>query len=763
MASIHSQVIASGKYGTGPTVLISVNKRQALGGEIKRVKGYLFNASEGLQRIFKEKRMKLKHIEQLLLTSLCTDRHLGLTGLTLGLGGIGSECLTVHGPTGTCEYVNSCRPFFPNKWPKVNIICDVPVNSDPLIVHSDDYIDIIVLTIATVLKNKGNIACSEPPLKKKYKKSTRDSNLSLPDSTPYIPPINIYICQFKKEHATNDNESNDNKIAIIECCISIECITATIDYFNKNHNDVSKMYHLFPPSLTSRNYDDNILAYYKLQWEKLQSTDDITHIYLDKHYYHSCAADAKNEEYEAVKTNKKNEKSTKMSKHNRDLSNINDTFVSFLAQLHSIAPTNFHRPNFVNDNNPLKALFNEKVLEVKQKLQYDKLNDNGKDDQDKIRVDVPEEEQQQVQHNTLELNKKAATKLRQMISTNVSPLRINDTVKNGILRSTPELVFLGTGSAAPSTLRNSSSIYLNMNKPFFSNILIDVGEGTYGQLVRLYGDEKSRMLINSLGVVWVSHHHIDHHLGLLRIIEERMFQFNIGNCNNDNAAKKTHNCSSNTKSIPVIKPLIIIGPPIVKHFLMKAAPRLFQYYQYFSFFEFSAAYHIHSVLYEELGITALINVPVHHCRDSHGLVLQLISGEKIVYSGDTRPCNNLVNAGSNATVLIHEATFDDTMAYDAKKKQHSTVSEALDVGKSMQAYSVILTHFSQRYPQIVYHKQQEPAKPIVKNEDVGRNKQVQNIDPILAFDMMHVNINDSDLQLACNSTKLIAEYLNRNS
>ena len=83
----------------------------------------------------------------------------------------------------------------------------------------------------------------------------------------------------------------------------------------------------------------------------------------------------------------------------------------------------------------------------------------------------------------------------------------------------PELIFLGTGSAAPSTLRNSSSIYLNLNKPFLGNILIDVGEGTYGQLVRLYGAKKSSVLIKSLRVIWISHHHIDHHLGLLRIIE----------------------------------------------------------------------------------------------------------------------------------------------------------------------------------------------------------------------------------------------------
>ena len=116
---------------------------------------------------------------------------------------------------------------------------------------------------------------------------------------------------------------------------------------------------------------------------------------------------------------------------------------------------------------------------------------------------------------------------------------------------------------------------------------------------------------------------------------------------------------------------------------------------YFSFDEFNSAYNVHEILNREMGISALINVPVYHCRESYGLILHLKSGEKIVYSGDTRPCKNLVNAGLNATLLIHEATFDDSMVDDAKKKRHSTVSEALKVASDMQAYAVVLTHFSQ--------------------------------------------------------------------
>ncbi|KAG6955188.1 hypothetical protein JG687_00011369 [Phytophthora cactorum] len=75
-------------------------------------------------------------------------------------------------------------------------------------------------------------------------------------------------------------------------------------------------------------------------------------------------------------------------------------------------------------------------------------------------------------------------------------------------------------------------------------------------------------------------------------------------------------------------------------------------------------------------------------------------GKKLVYSGDTKPCNELVLAGMGAELLVHEATFDDSMEEDAKKKKHSTVGQALDIARRMRARQVVLTHFSQRYPSL---------------------------------------------------------------
>jgi len=47
------------------------------------------------------------------------------------------------------------------------------------------------------------------------------------------------------------------------------------------------------------------------------------------------------------------------------------------------------------------------------------------------------------------------------------------------------------------------------------------------------------------------------------------------------------------------------------------------------------------------------------------------------FSGDTRPCKKLNAAGEGASVLIHEATFEDDLVQEAIEKNHSTTAEAI--------------------------------------------------------------------------------------
>lgn len=75
----------------------------------------------------------------------------------------------------------------------------------------------------------------------------------------------------------------------------------------------------------------------------------------------------------------------------------------------------------------------------------------------------------------------------------------------------------------------------------------------------------------------------------------------------------------------------------------------------------------------EAGLEALISFPVVHCPQAFGVVLKaserinsvgkVIPGWKIVYSGDTRPCPELIEAARGATVLIHEASFHKNLCF----------------------------------------------------------------------------------------------------
>ena len=82
-----------------------------------------------------------------------------------------------------------------------------------------------------------------------------------------------------------------------------------------------------------------------------------------------------------------------------------------------------------------------------------------------------------------------------------------------------QIIFTGTGSAIPCKHRNVSGIYFEMSTR--NSILLDIGEGTVGQLLRArHGDNQTEVL-KGIRAVWISHPHADHHLGILRLLTER--------------------------------------------------------------------------------------------------------------------------------------------------------------------------------------------------------------------------------------------------
>ena len=58
-----------------------------------------------------------------------------------------------------------------------------------------------------------------------------------------------------------------------------------------------------------------------------------------------------------------------------------------------------------------------------------------------------------------------------------------------------------------------------MRVPGAGSILFDCGEGTLGQLSRLYGPEELPAVLKDTKCIYISHLHADHHLGVAAVLK----------------------------------------------------------------------------------------------------------------------------------------------------------------------------------------------------------------------------------------------------
>lgn len=253
--------------------------------------------------------------------------------------------------------------------------------------------------------------------------------------------------------------------------------------------------------------------------------------------------------------------------------------------------------------------------------------------------------------------------------------------------------FFGTGAAIPGKHRNVSGIMIDLFER--GGILLDCGEGTWGQMVRLMGLKRAQRAVTSLRIIFISHMHADHHLGLLSVLHWRSESIR------------------ERKELGQGPQLVLIGPSQLQDWLQafEAAAQVplreelrreERPFRFFNAKNLTDPQTIESRLFGDAFGLEVGCVEVIHCPNSYGIVIKdCLYGWKVVYSGDTRPCQRLAEVGKGATLAIHEATLEDEMNAEAKEKMHCTVGEALKVcSEDMGAWRTILTHFSQRYPRL---------------------------------------------------------------
>jgi len=72
-------------------------------------------------------------------------------------------------------------------------------------------------------------------------------------------------------------------------------------------------------------------------------------------------------------------------------------------------------------------------------------------------------------------------------------------------------------------------------------------------------------------------------------------------------------------------------------------------------------------------------------------------GVRVVYTGDTRYSERVMKFSTNADILIHDSTFDESLGADAVETFHSTCVDAARVASEAKAKRLFLFHISARY------------------------------------------------------------------
>ena len=93
-------------------------------------------------------------------------------------------------------------------------------------------------------------------------------------------------------------------------------------------------------------------------------------------------------------------------------------------------------------------------------------------------------------------------------------------------------------------------------------------------------------------------------------------------------------------------------------------------------------------------------------------------GRRLVFSGDTRPCDTVRAAATGADLLVHEATFAIEDAERAHETGHSTAAQAAGIARDSGVAMLALTHLSIRYPPRVIR---EEAREIFPGAQVPRD------------------------------------------
>jgi ribonuclease Z len=263
------------------------------------------------------------------------------------------------------------------------------------------------------------------------------------------------------------------------------------------------------------------------------------------------------------------------------------------------------------------------------------------------------------------------------------------------------IFFAGTAGSVPTARRGLPATLIRRGA---DKVLIDCGEGTQRQLIRSVG-------LPDLTEVFLTHLHTDHWLGLPGML-------------------KSFDLRERTA------PLTVFGPPGTKALLDTVQRTVFGRLKYRfrvvdlepdAIVEFDG-YEIHALRVRHRGeaygyalieedrpgrfdaeLAAKLGVApgpdfgrLQRGETVNGVAPEQVMGEtrrgrKLVFSGDTSPCDMVRVAADGADVLVHEATFTSEERDRALETGHTTARQAAELAAEAGVGLLALTHVSTRY------------------------------------------------------------------
>jgi ribonuclease Z len=267
------------------------------------------------------------------------------------------------------------------------------------------------------------------------------------------------------------------------------------------------------------------------------------------------------------------------------------------------------------------------------------------------------------------------------------------------------VTFLGTAASRPTVGRNVSAVCVQREGDL---MLFDCGEGTQRQMMR-YG---SGFALES---IFVSHLHADHFLGITGLLRTMGLQ----------GRSDTLEIFGPPGSAPVLRAAVDLGVDRVgfpvrieerqpgervsrAEYDVVAVPVshgtaalgwALEEHDRLGRFDVDRARALgvpEGPLFGELHRGNAVEVDGRTVTPSD-VVGPPRPGRRIVYTGDTRPSDRVVEAARDADLLVHDCTFGDEEADRARETYHATAAEAAEVARRAGARRLVLTHLSARY------------------------------------------------------------------